>query len=135
MIKKINHIGIAVKNLDDAVKQYQKLGFTVDRIEDMPELKCRMAFLPVGEALLELIEPMGEGAATQYLETHGEGIHHICYEVDDIDEAFATIGAALPIRDPAPTIGAGNSRVFFMRPENLCNVETEFVEMPKEDNE
>jgi methylmalonyl-CoA/ethylmalonyl-CoA epimerase len=82
-----------------------------------------MAFLPCGESLIELIEPYDQGQS--------EGIHHICYEVDDIEQAFKDIGAVLPIRDQAPRIGAGRTRVFFMEPANLCNVETEFAEMPK----
>jgi methylmalonyl-CoA/ethylmalonyl-CoA epimerase len=123
MIKKINHIGIVVQNLEDAVGRYQKLGFTVDRVEEMPDFACKMAFLPCGESLIELIEPYAAGL--------GQGLHHVCYEVDDIEQAFQTVGAALPIRDPAPRAGAGRTRVFFVEPGSLCNVETELAETPK----
>ncbi|MDR1028450.1 MAG: VOC family protein [Clostridiales Family XIII bacterium] len=123
MIKKINHIGIAVRNLEEAVKRYETLGFAADRIEELPDFACKIAFLPCGESLIELIEPDVPG--------HPEGLHHICYEVDDIESAFKTVGAALPVRDPAPRAGAGGTRVFFAEPESLCNVETEFAETPE----
>jgi methylmalonyl-CoA epimerase len=123
MITKINHIGIAVQNLEEAIVRYQKLGFAVDKVEDLPDYACKIAFLPCGESLIELIEPYAQG--------HPEGLHHICYEVDDIEQAFQAIGTALPIRDPAPKPGAGNTKVFFAEPASLCNVETEFAEMPK----
>ncbi|MDR2156199.1 MAG: VOC family protein [Clostridiales Family XIII bacterium] len=123
MIKKINHVGIVVHDLEDAVARYKKLGFAIDRIETMPDFACRMAFLPCGESLIELIQPDEPG--------HSEGLHHICYEVDDIVQAFETVGARLPVRDPAPRAGAGRTKVFFMEPADLCGVETEFAEMPK----
>lgn len=123
MIKKVNHIGIAVQNLEDAVERYKRLGLKLDRIEDVPDFGCKIAFLPCGETLIELIEP--------YTPVNFEGLHHICYEVDDINEAFKTIGKTLPIRDKAPRVGAGGTKVFFVDPASLCKVETEFAEMPK----
>jgi Lactoylglutathione lyase and related lyases len=130
MIKKVNHIGIAVRNLETAIEQYKKLGFTVDSVEELPEFSCKMAFLPCGETLIELIEPIG--SAVKYFETKDEGLHHICYEVDDIHAAFDAVGKVLPTREAAPVAGAGNTRVFFVEPEHMCNVETEFAELPKE---
>ena len=123
MIKKINHIGIVVSNLDEAIEQYKKLGFTIERVESLDDFACKMAFLPCGESLIELIEPYTSG--------NPEGLHHICYEVDDIDLAFQTIGEKLPIRDSVPRLGAGQTKVFFIEPTSLCNVETEFAQMPK----
>ena len=121
MINKVDHIGIAVKNLEDAIESYKKLGLMVDRLEDMPDYGCKIAFLPCGESLIELIEP--------YVPMDFEGLHHICYEVDDIHRAYQVFSNEFPLRDPAPKPGAGNTTVFFAERESLCNVETEFVEM------
>jgi methylmalonyl-CoA/ethylmalonyl-CoA epimerase len=121
MIKKINHVGIAVRNLKDAVARYEKLGLTVGRIETLPDFACKIAFLPCGDTLLELIEPDTPG--------HPEGLHHICYEVEDIEQAFSVVGAVLPVREAAPKPGADGTTVFFVEPAGLCGVESEFAEV------
>jgi len=129
MIKKVDHIGILVKDLDKAMKVYSEgLGLSVKRIEQSEEFQVKIAFLPVGEVLVELIEPIGPGAIQDYLNKHGEGLHHICYRVANIDKALEEVGAKLKMRDQEPRPGGAGSRVAFLDPQSIFNVETELVE-------
>ncbi len=133
MIEKIDHIGIVVKDLDRAIKVYSEaLGLKVKMIEVLEEYQVKMAFLPVGETLVELIEPTGPGVAQHFLEEHGEGLHHICYRVADIDRALEAIGQKVNLRDKTPRLGAAGSRIAFLDPQSIFNVETELVERKEE---
>ena len=132
MIKKINHIGIVVRDLDSAVETYRKgLGLEYLHTEENKDFCCKIAFLQCGEVLVELIEPTGESPSMKFLREHGEGIHHLCYEVDDIQKALEHAKVNLKTKYNEPKIGAGESRVFFLEPECICSVETEFVELKK----
>jgi len=129
MIEKVDHIGILVKDLDKAIKVYSDgLGLSVKRIEQSEEFQVKIAFLPVGEVLVELIEPIGPGAIRDYLNKHGEGLHHICYRVANINKAMEKVGAKLKMRDQKPRPGGAGSKVAFLDPQNIFNVETELVE-------
>ena len=133
MIEKIDHIGIVVKDLEKAIKVYSDvLGLKVDKIEQVEEFKVKIAFLPVGEVLVELLEPIGPGTVQDFLTEHGEGLYHICYKVTDIDEALEEVGKKTKLRDKNPRPGGAGSRVAFLEPEGMFNVETEFVERKKE---
>ena len=132
-IKKIDHIGIVVADLAEAAKTYaQNLSLTYLHEEENEAYHCKIGFFRCGEVLIELIEPTGEGPSKRFLQTHGEGLHHICYEVDDISEALkeARSHAMTDYTDAA--VGAGDSRVFFLNPAAVCGVETEFVQLKKE---
>jgi len=87
-IKKINHVAIVVKDIDEALKFWQdQLGLELDHVEDVPSQASKVAFLPVGEGEVELVQPTAADAGiAKYLETRGEGMHHLCIEVDDIAE-------------------------------------------------
>jgi len=87
MIKKIDHIGIAVENLETQLKFYTDvLGLTCSRIEEVPEQKVKVAMLQVGEVRIELLQPISGGSPiTKFLEKRGEGIHHIAYLVTDLE--------------------------------------------------
>ena len=89
-ILKINHIAIAVNNLDDAMPFWRDvLGIPMDHIEAVPSQKSKVAFFPIGESEIELVMPTDTGTGlANYLEKHGEGIHHICFEVDDIESSL-----------------------------------------------
>jgi methylmalonyl-CoA epimerase len=94
MIKKFHHVAIAVKNLDEALKLYESLfGVKASKIEVVPEQGVKAALIPMGDGgeieLLEPIDPNGDVA--KFLETKGEGIHHICLEVDDIDKTLSAV--------------------------------------------
>lgn len=136
MIKKIDHIGIAVKNLDDALNMYREVyklkAIKVERLED---LKIRIAFIPLGEVLIELLEPTepGEGRIGKFVEENGEGFHHIAYRVDDIDQTMLGLRQAnILLRDTRPRDGGDNSRIAFIEPGFTQNVLTELVERKRE---
>lgn len=86
-IKKINHVAIVVENIDSALKFWRDdLGLVLDHIEDVPSQSSKVAFLPVGEGEVELVEPTNpDSGLAKYLEKRGEGMHHLCIEVDDIE--------------------------------------------------
>jgi len=133
MIEKIDHIGIVVKNLEKAIKVYSDvLGLKANKIEQVEEFKVKIAFLPVGEVLVELLEPVGPGIVEDFLAEHGEGLYHICYKVADIDEALEEVGKKVKLRDKKPRPGGAGSRVAFLEPESMFNVETELVERKEE---
>lgn len=132
MIKKINHVGIIVPDVQAGVKLFRDgMGMEFLRVEDLPDWKCKIAFFQCGEVLVELIEPTAEGDGTQFLREHGGGLHHIAYEVDDIDEAYAAAKKHFAVKQDAPAPGAGNTRVFFLDEKTILNVVTEYVELKK----
>jgi methylmalonyl-CoA/ethylmalonyl-CoA epimerase len=116
-VLRIDHLGIAVPRLDDAIPVWEALGFRLEARHDVPTEKVRTAFLPVGESHLELLEPTDPTSViARFLETR-KGIHHLCVEVDDIEAALAELkrrGVAL--LDDAPRPGAGGCRVAFIHP-------------------
>lgn len=129
MIKKIDHIGIIVKDLDKAIDVYSKiLGLNVKLIEFSEDFNVRIAFLPVGEVLVELLEPVGPGILQDFLNERGEGFHHICYRVADIHKAIKKVGNKLTLRDQEPITAVAGSKIFFLDPKSIFNTETEFVE-------
>lgn len=85
-IKKINHIAIAVEDISSALSFWrEKIGLELDHIEEVPEQKAKVAFIPVGESDIELVEPTDDDSGTaRFIQNRGPGIHHICFEVDDI---------------------------------------------------
>jgi len=86
-IKKVNHIAIVVENIENALEFWHgQLGLTLDHIEDVPSQASKVAFLPVAEGEVELVEPTDpESGLAKYLEKRGEGMHHLCFQVDDIE--------------------------------------------------
>jgi methylmalonyl-CoA/ethylmalonyl-CoA epimerase len=113
----LDHIGIAVKSLD-ASTIYAALGLTVDHVETVTAQGVRTAFLSAGDANLELLEPTGpESAVAKFIEKRGEGIHHLCFRVDDIEAHLArlkSLGYRLINESPVP--GAHGCRVAFLHP-------------------
>lgn len=130
MIKKVDHIGIAVKNLDEAIKVYKDLGFEVEEIEEVEEQKVRVAMLPAGESRIELLEATSpESAIAKFVEKRGEGIHHIAINVENIERALERAkNAGIKLIDEKPRIGAGGKRVAFIHPKSTKGVLLEFVE-------
>ena len=130
LIKKIDHIGIAVKNLDEAVETYKKLGFELKGIEEVAEQKVKVAMLPAGESKIELLEATSEDSAiAKFLEKRGEGIHHIAVGVEDIEKALENAkNNGLQLIDEKPRIGAGGKKVAFVHPKSTRGVLLEFVE-------
>jgi methylmalonyl-CoA/ethylmalonyl-CoA epimerase len=120
---KIDHLGIAVPSLAEAVKAYETLGFTVESREDVPTEKVRVAFLPVGESRLELLEPTDAGSPIAKFLQKRSGIHHVCVLVEDIDAALADLRArGVDLIDERPRPGAGGTRVAFVHPRSAGGV-------------
>jgi len=119
MIRHIEHIGIAVRSLDEALPVYRALGLSESRREEVAGQRVRTAFLPAGEASIELLEPTApDSPIAGFLERRGPGIHHICFAVDDLEgmlESLAREGYRLIHR--APVDGAGGRKVAFLHPE------------------
>jgi methylmalonyl-CoA/ethylmalonyl-CoA epimerase len=113
----LDHIGIAVKSLD-ASKIYAALGLTIDHVETVATQGVRTAFLSAGDANLELLEPTGpESTVAKFIEKRGEGIHHICFRVDDIEAHLANLKLlGYRLINDAPVPGAHGCRVAFLHP-------------------
>jgi methylmalonyl-CoA/ethylmalonyl-CoA epimerase len=128
-ILKIDHLGIAVKDLGEAVKSYEALGFAVDATHDVPTEKVRTAFLPAGESHLELLEPTDPSSVIARFLEKRSGLHHVCVLVEDIDAALAELKArGVPVLDETPRIGAGGCRVAFVHPRGAAGVLLELKE-------
>jgi LAO/AO transport system kinase len=125
----IDHLGIAVRELQGAIEAYEAAGFTVERIEEVPTEKVRAAFLPAGDAHLELLEPTDPSSViARFLEKRG-GIHHVCFRVPDIEAALARLKAAgVALIDESPRPGAGGCRVAFLHPKAAAGVLIELKE-------
>ncbi|HYF09430.1 MAG TPA: methylmalonyl-CoA epimerase [Acetobacteraceae bacterium] len=130
-IKRIEHVAIAVKNLDAARDAFARLGIACDYEETIPENGIRLAMLPIGESALELLEPKTETSRTaQWIRERGEGLYHICLEVEDIEGALAELRAkGVRLRDEVPCIGHGGHRIAFLEPESTAGILVELVEM------
>jgi len=130
-VHKIDHIGIAVKNASERLKFYTDfLGLKSIHTEQLPERGIRVHMIKVGESKIELLEPMNEQSEiSKFLESEGEGIHHIAFNVTGIDEAveIAKKNGFQPLSD-APRPGAVGMRVLFLHPKSVGGVLVELVE-------
>lgn len=131
MLKKINHIGIAVVSLDLALPFYRdQLGMHFHGVEEIVEQKVRVAMLGVGESKIELLEPTSpESPVAKFLEKNGTGIHHIAYEVADITAAIVKLLAEdARMIDETPRNGAHGTRIAFIHPKSSGGVLTELCQ-------
>jgi len=122
---RINHLGIAAPGLGEAMARMERLfGMAADHVEDVPEQKVKTAFFPVGESRLEYLESTDpEGPVGKFLAKRGPGIHHVWFEVDDIDAAVALLVAkGVRMIDAAPRAGAHGCRVAFIHPAETGGV-------------
>ena len=113
----LDHIGIAVRSIE-AASIYKALGLTIEHVEVVDTQKVKTAFLSVGDANLELLEPTGpDSPIAKFIEKRGEGIHHICLRVDDIEAQLARLKAeGYRLINDAPVPGAHGCRVAFLHP-------------------
>jgi methylmalonyl-CoA/ethylmalonyl-CoA epimerase len=129
----LDHIGIAVRSLEVA-KIYESLGLSVDHVETVETQRVKTAFLSVGDSNLELLEPTSpDSPVAKFIEKRGEGIHHICFRVDDIDahlERLKSEGYRLINESPVP--GAHGCRVAFLHPAAGNGV---LIELSEKSNE
>ncbi len=131
MITRINHIGIAVNNIDQALKLYTEvLGLSLKEIEVVEEQRTKTAILPLGEGKIELLESTDpEGPIAKYIEKFGEGMHHLALEVSDIEDALSKISqSGIPLIDEAPRKGVENTRIAFLHPRGTGRVLLELVQ-------
>ncbi|MGF7060882.1 methylmalonyl-CoA epimerase [Brassicibacter mesophilus] len=125
MVKKVDHIGVAVSNLEDALKFYQEvMGLNLHGIEVVEEQKVKVAFLPIGDTEIELLESTDkEGPIAKYIEKKGEGIQHIAYRVDNIEEALNEMRSkGIRLIDEKPRYGAGGAKIAFLHPKSTYGV-------------
>ena len=129
-LKRVDHVGIAVKNLDESVKFYESLGFKATGYEVVAEQKVKVAFLPCGDSELELLESTEpDGPIARFIEKNGPGIQHIAIRVDDIDKALEELKAKeVRLIDQTPRYGAGNARIAFVHPKATGGVLLELCE-------
>ena len=130
MLQRIDHLGIAVHSLKDAIPYYEKaLGLKCDRVEEVPSQKVRTAFFHVGETHLELLEPTSpESPVAKFLEKnpHG-GVHHVACATDNIEDQLAQArNAGCQLIHEKPFAGAANKLVAFLHPKSTQGVLTEF---------
>ena len=131
MVKKVDHIGIAVKNLDEALKFYENtLGIKCTETETIDEQKVKVAFLPIGDTEVELLESTDEnGPISKFIGKRGEGIQHIAYRVDNIEKAIEEFKEkGIRLIDEKPRYGAGGARIAFLHPKSTFGVLIELCE-------
>lgn len=129
--KAINHIGIAVKSIDEQRSFYENvLGAEFETIEEVPSQKVKVGFFKVGDVRLELLEPTDSSSSVAgFLEKRGEGLHHVAYTVDDIEQRLAELKSdGVRLIDEAPRPGAHRSRIAFVHPKSSGGVLTELCE-------
>jgi methylmalonyl-CoA/ethylmalonyl-CoA epimerase len=125
LFSRIDHIGIAVRSIEESLSLYTAgLGICPQHVELVPEQKTRVAILRVGEGQLELLESMGEDSLiARFIAKRGEGLHHICFEVDDIVSDLKRLKAAgVRLIDEEPRRGAGGCLIAFIHPESASGV-------------
>jgi len=131
MIKKISHIGIAVKSIDEQISYYRdELGLKFMGIEIVKDQKVKVAFFEVGEARIELLEPTSEDSpVAKFINKKGEGIHHLAYGVENISESIKEMEkAGEKMIDHKSRMGAGNHQIAFLHPKSTFHVLTELTE-------
>lgn len=131
MVSKVDHIGIAVSNLDDAVKLYKDvMGLELHGTEVVEEQKVKVAFLPVGDTEVELLESTSpEGPIAKFIEAKGQGIQHIAFRVDNIEAALEEMKEkGMRLIDEKPRYGAGGARIAFLHPKSTNGVLIELCE-------
>ena len=131
MVTKIDHIGIAVANLDEALKFYEEvLGIKCTGVEVVEEQKVKTAFLPIGDTEVELLESTDkDGPIARFIEKRGEGIQHIAYRVENIQKALEEVKKkGIRLIDEKPRKGAGGAKIAFLHPKSTFGVLIELCE-------
>lgn len=132
MIKKISHIAIVVPKLEEAMKFWvDTLGLPLAHVEHVQDQDVDVAFLPSGESEIELLEPLSDtSGVARFMNRRGPGMHHICFEVEDIEETLARIKAAdVPLINEEAVIGTGGKKIAFVHPKGTGGVLVELYEL------
>jgi methylmalonyl-CoA/ethylmalonyl-CoA epimerase len=131
---RIDHIGVAVDDLDGAIALYEgRLGMPMQHRETVEEQGVEAVLVGVGDSHVELLRPLGPDTAVgKFLARSGPGLHHVAYGTDDIDSALDAVrGAGIELIDEQPRIGIRGRRVAFLHPKSTGGVLTELVEAPE----
>lgn len=134
--KRIDHIAIVVQDLEAALRVYRDvLGLPLGRVEEVPAEKVKVAFLPLpeGDGEVELVQPTADDTGiARFLTKRGEGMHHICFEVDDIQAAMTEMAASgLQVLEEKPRIGSQGQKYVFIHPKSAHGVLIELYERPE----
>ncbi|BDV41312.1 methylmalonyl-CoA epimerase [Geotalea uraniireducens] len=132
MLTKINHLGIAVPSLSEAIPFYRDhLGMTFQGTDEVAEQQVRVAFFQIGESKIELLEPTGpESPIAKFIAKNGAGIHHVAYEVDDLVEALRKLESeGVRMIDRTPRTGAHGTLIAFIHPKASGGVLTELCQL------
>ena len=135
MLKQIDHIAVVVQDMEAALKVYRDaLGLPLARVEDVPAEGVKVAFLPMpeGDGEVELVQPTDEESGiARFLAKRGQGIHHICFRVDDIQAAMDHVVAnGLQVIEDEPRVGSQGQRYVFIHPKSAHGVLIELYELP-----
>jgi methylmalonyl-CoA/ethylmalonyl-CoA epimerase len=135
---RINHVAIVVEDIDNALDFWRDaLGLDVTHVEDVPDQESVVAFLPTGESEVELVKPTTDtSGVARYLRKHGPGVHHICFQVDDIETCLDQLEEHdVRLINPEPVIGTGGKRIAFIHPKSTQGVLIELYELTPQEPE
>lgn len=134
MVKKVDHIGIAVKSIQESLKLYRDIyGLDLAGIEEVEDQKVKTAFLPIGDTEIELLESTDpNGAIAKFIDKKGEGIQHIAFQVEDVEKALEEAKEqGIRLIDEKPRYGAGGAKIAFLHPKSTKGVLVEFCQRDK----
>jgi len=134
-IKKIDHIAILIEDVETSLGFWRDaLGMEVSHIEDVPAEKSQVVFLPLGSSEIELVRPTsGDSGLARYLEKRGQGMHHVCLEVDDIEAMLAQLKEkGIQLIQESAVVGLGGRKYAFIHPKSTGGVLIELYELPYE---
>ena len=135
MLRKVDHIGVAVNSVENAAKFYREiLGLPEQFRENVPQHKIKVVVFKVGEVNIELMEPTAiDSSIRTFLDKRGEGIHHICYQVEDLQEILSYLESRnVKLIESVPRIGVGGGRISFIHPKSAGGVLVELREVGTE---
>jgi methylmalonyl-CoA/ethylmalonyl-CoA epimerase len=131
-VKRIDHIAIVVDDIEAALAFWRDaLGLELDHVEEVAEQKSVVAFLPAGESEVELVKPTtADSGVARYLQKRGPGMHHICFEVDDIEASLAALkDKGVRLINETPVTGSGGRQIAFIHPESTNGVLVELYQL------
>jgi len=132
-IKKIDHVALVVADIDEALNFWQdSLGLKLDHVEEIPRENSAIAFLPLGQSEIELVQPTSDDSGiAKYLQKRGPGMHHICLEVDDIEGMLAQLKAKkIQLIHEEPVVAESGKKYAFIHPKAAYGVLVELYELP-----
>lgn len=135
-IKRIDHIAIVVEDIELALNFWRdSLGLELQHVEDVPDQRSIVAFLPTGDSEVELVKPTSvDSGISRYLEKRGPGMHHICFEVYDIDRTLAELkNKGIQLINEQPIIGTGGKKIAFIHPKSTHGVLIELYELTSQE--